>query len=75
MDHLSELVDELRVVGVELKDFEKGLVDFPAVHEGREVFLCWHWGEDKVQTWHEIDAGYAGRQDVALLKQTPDDRP
>ncbi len=67
MDQLSELVDELHHVGVELKDFEKGLVDFPAIHEGREVFLCWHRGEAMIQAWHEIDAGYAGRQDVALL--------
>lgn len=67
MDQLSKLVDELHHVGVELKDFEKGLVDFPAIHEGREVFLCWHCGEAMIQAWHEIDAGYASRQDVALL--------
>ncbi|MEX0777076.1 MAG: DUF2203 domain-containing protein [Phycisphaeraceae bacterium] len=68
MDRLNDLVDELRQVGVELKDFEKGLVDFPAVHEGREVLLCWHQGEAKVTAWHEADAGYSGRQDVALLE-------
>jgi hypothetical protein len=67
MDRLSELVDELQQVGVELKDFEKGLLDFPALHDGREIYLCWHRGEDKVCSWHEVDAGYAGRQDVAVL--------
>ena len=41
MDRLSELVDELHAVGVELKDFELGLVDFPAIHDGRDVLLCW----------------------------------
>jgi hypothetical protein len=67
MDHLNELVDELHQVGVELKDFEQGLVDFPALHQGREVCLCWHVGETMVSHWHELDTGFAGRQDVALL--------
>jgi len=67
MDHLSELVDELQQVGVELKDFEKMLLDFPAIHEGREIYLCWRRGEAKVSAWHELDGAYAGRQDVALL--------
>lgn len=69
MDQLSELVDELQQVGVELKDFEKGLLDFPSLHEGREIYLCWHRGEKAVHTWHEIDAGFAGRQDVTVLEQ------
>ena len=68
MDRLSGLIDELHTLGVELKDFEKGLIDFPAVHEDREVYLCWKSGEKRVCFWHEIDAGYAGRQDVASLQ-------
>ncbi len=68
MDRLNGFIDELRLVGVELKDFEKGLLDFPAVHEGREVLLCWHAGETSVHAWHEVDAGFAGRQDVSLLE-------
>jgi hypothetical protein len=67
MDRLSQLVDELHAVGVELKDFEKGLVDFPAWYEGREVLLCWKKGEAEIAYWHETDAGYAGRQPVASL--------
>ena len=67
MDRLSRLVDELQHVGVELKDFEKGLLDFPAVHEGREIYLCWHRGESSVHSWHEIDVGFAGRQDAGAL--------
>jgi hypothetical protein len=67
MDRLSELVDELHVVGVELKDFEKGLIDFPAWHEDREVCLCWMRGEAKVEHWHEPDVGFAGRQPTASL--------
>ncbi|MEX0744126.1 MAG: DUF2203 domain-containing protein [Phycisphaeraceae bacterium] len=68
MDRLSELVDELHVVGVELKDFEKGLVDFPAMFEGREILLCWRQGEAKVGHWHEPEGGFAGRQPVSQLR-------
>ncbi len=45
-----------------LKDLERGLVDFPALIGGREVFLCWESGEDDIEFWHEIDSGYAGRE-------------
>lgn len=52
-------IDEL---GVILKDLEVGLVDFPAHHNGREVYLCWRLGEDHIRWWHEMDSGFAGRQ-------------
>lgn len=68
MEELSSLVDELHQVGVELKDFEEGLIDFPSINEGREVYLCWQPGEERVISWHEIDAGFAGRQSIDLLK-------
>ncbi|MCE9590215.1 MAG: DUF2203 domain-containing protein [Planctomycetes bacterium] len=68
MDHLSDLVDELQQVGVEIKDLERCLVDFPAVFQGREIYLCWHRGETNVSHWHEVDAGFASRQDVAVLQ-------
>ncbi len=61
------MIEELQAVGVELKDFDQLLLDFPAIHEGREICLCWHQGESSVNAWHEVGAGYAGRQDVALL--------
>jgi len=68
MDRLNELLDELHQVGVELKDFEKGLIDFPSVHQGREVYLCWRRGDQRIESWHEVDAGYAGRQTIGLLE-------
>jgi len=68
MDRLNDLLDELHQVGVELKDFEKGLLDFPAMHQGREIYLCWRSGEPSVGAWHELEAGYAGRQDISLLE-------
>lgn len=46
---------------IQLKDIERGLVDFPAILAGREVFLCWEEGEEDIGYWHELDGGYAGR--------------
>jgi hypothetical protein len=60
-----ELRNELiafQEVGVILRDLERGLVDFPSLMDGREVYLCWVDGEDELGYWHEIEAGYAGRQ-------------
>lgn len=57
-------VDELDQVGCVLKGFEEGLVDFPAHLEGRDVFWCWKLGEPEVAYWHEVEAGYAGRQRI-----------
>ena len=48
--------------GVELKDYFAGLVDFPSRREGRVVYLCWRFGEPAVAYWHELEAGFAGRQ-------------
>jgi hypothetical protein len=62
--HINGFVDELAEVGCLLKGFEQGLVDFYAEHEGRLVFLCWQLGETAVGHWHEIEAGFAGRQEI-----------
>ena len=55
---------ELEQVGVHLKDAETGLIDFYGLHEGRLVCLCWKLGEEKVAHWHELEAGFAGRQPI-----------
>jgi hypothetical protein len=47
---------------IEIKDLERGLVDFPALIGGNEVFLCWENGEEDIEFWHDLDAGYAGRE-------------
>jgi hypothetical protein len=52
----------LEGLGVILKDIERGLIDFPHWREGREVYLCWKLGEERIDYWHDIDSGYAGRQ-------------
>lgn len=63
-DHLSELREELEDIGCELKDFEIGLVDFPALRNGREIFFCWKLGEDKIGYWHTVTSGYNGRRPI-----------
>jgi hypothetical protein len=47
-----------------LRDLERGLIDFPAVRDDREVYLCWIEGEPDIEFWHDLDAGYAGRRPV-----------
>ncbi len=63
-----EYVEELRQLGVEAKSVTEGLVDFPAIAEGRMVYLCWKLGEPEVGFWHERDDGFGGRQPLASLK-------
>lgn len=47
---------------IQIKDLDRGLLDFPAIVGGREVFLCWEQGETDIEYWHDIDAGFAGRE-------------
>jgi hypothetical protein len=53
---------ELQGAGIVVRDPGRGLIDFPAVRDGREVYLCWLDGEDEIGYWHEPDAGFAGRR-------------
>ena len=64
-NRLSELRDELEEIGCELKDYDLGLVDFPARLDGHEVVLCWKLGEPTVAFWHEIEGGFSGRRPIA----------
>ena len=61
-ERMHEYEQELKKLSVELKDYDTGLIDFPCWMDGREVYLCWRLGETEVSHWHEIDAGFAGRQ-------------
>jgi hypothetical protein len=69
LEHLQDYVDELTEIGCELKDFRLGLIDFIGRHDGRDVCLCWKLGEDRIFFWHDLKAGYAGRQPVATLRE------
>jgi hypothetical protein len=59
---LRTAIEALLALGCELKDLRTGLVDFPALRESRTVYLCWRLGEDEIRYWHELDAGFGGRQ-------------
>jgi len=59
---MRRLLEELESIGCEFKDVRTGLVDFRAIRDGRAVYLCWRLGEERIAFWHELDAGYAGRQ-------------
>ena len=59
---VKQILNEFRNREIQIKDLDRGLVDFPALREGREVFLCWEQGEDDIEFWHELDTGYAGRE-------------
>ena len=61
-DRLDELLHKVQDMGVHVKDLNTGLMDFPAWYNEREVYLCWKYGEDSIQFWHEIEAGFQGRR-------------
>ena len=61
---LQDCIERLTELGVEVKDIDVGLVDFPALREGEDVLLCWRAGEDAVEWWHGLDDGFAGRQPI-----------
>ena len=64
MTRFQTLLEEICDEGCFLKDLDSGLVDFPTLWEGREVYLCWKLGEPEVEHWHEIEAGFDGRRSL-----------
>ena len=58
------LIHRIQDTDVLIKDVNLGLLDFPALKDGREVYLCWQYGEGDIAFWHEVEAGYAGRQTI-----------
>ena len=63
-ERLDALIHQILETGVQVKDINTGLLDFSAMRDGREVYLCWKYGEENIAFWHEVDAGYAGRQSI-----------
>lgn len=63
-ERLDALVHRILDTGAQIKDINIGLLDFSARKDGREVYLCWQYGEGEIAYWHEVDAGYAGRQPI-----------
>jgi hypothetical protein len=58
---VRRLLEAVQSSGIVIRDIDRGLIDFPAVRDGQEIYLCWELGEDRVAWWHELDAGYQGR--------------
>jgi hypothetical protein len=63
-DAATACVERLEEIGVQVKDLDLGLLDFPSEREGEPVLLCWHVGEDSVAFWHGLEEGYAGRKPI-----------
>jgi hypothetical protein len=59
---LGERLQFVQALGVHVKDIDEGIVDFPTRMFERDVYLCWRLGEERVEHWHDIDSGFAGRQ-------------
>ena len=68
VDQMAAGVSRIDQLGLTLRDIESGLVDFPALVSGRQVWLCWRRGETAVDWWHELDTGFSGRQPLAELR-------
>ncbi len=66
-DRLDDLLHRIQETGVQVKDINTGLLDFPALRDGYVVCLCWQISERQIEYWHEIDAGFAGRQPIELF--------
>jgi hypothetical protein len=61
---LSRAIDEINDRGVQVKDLDEGLVDFPALRGGETVLLCWKLDEDEIRYWHRVEDGFAGRRSI-----------
>lgn len=67
VEQLATGIGELERLGIELKDIDEGIIDFPSLHNGRVIFLCWRLGEGEIAFWHEISSGFAGRRPIGDL--------
>lgn len=61
---IQDVLHALEGFGIQVKDINTGLIDFPAHYQGRTVLLCWQYGEPSVQFWHDVDTGFSGRQRI-----------
>lgn len=62
LESIEDQIDEVQRKGILVRNVETGLLDFPTLQEGREIYLCWRMGESEIGYWHETDTGFAGRQ-------------
>jgi hypothetical protein len=75
VQRIKDAVAEIDATGVQVKDLDMGLLDFPCVVDGKTILLCWKMGEDKITHWHDLEEGYAGRKpidaSITKLKKKP----
>ncbi|HET8874634.1 MAG TPA: DUF2203 domain-containing protein [Gaiellaceae bacterium] len=64
---LARVIERIQAAGVLVKDLDRGLLDFPSRHEGEDILLCWHVGEEEIRFWHGVDEGFAGRKPLSDL--------
>ncbi|MGH9400748.1 MAG: DUF2203 domain-containing protein [Terriglobia bacterium] len=62
VERLEEVVNQIQEMGCVVKDLEMGLIDFPSLRDGQEVYLCWKLGEKRIEFWHSTEEGFAGRK-------------
>ena len=67
VDQMAAAVAQIDRLGITLRDIERGLIDFPALAGGRQVWLCWQLGEDTVEHWHELETGFGSRRRLIEL--------
>jgi hypothetical protein len=67
VDQMAAAVARIDQLGIALRDIERGLIDFPALASGRQVWLCWQLGEARVDHWHELESGFGGRRPLSEL--------
>ncbi len=67
IDQMSAAVARIDTLGITLRDIERGLIDFPALASGRQVWLCWQLGETGVAHWHELETGFGSRRPLIEL--------
>lgn len=72
VEELEAAIEAIHALGVELRDPELGLVDFPAELDGEVVYLCWQFGEDRVRYWHRRAEGFAGRRPLPGVPPAPE---
>ncbi len=63
-ESLKDILYKIQQYDVFVKDVNRGLIDFPSIRDGEVVFLCWEFGEEKIEFWHELEDGYRGRKPV-----------
>ena len=68
VDQMAAAVARIDALGIALRDIERGLIDFPALAGGRQIWLCWQLGEGKVDQWHELETGFGSRRPIIELE-------